>query len=558
MKINIIVDQKNIDSNTDSNILTFMFKKIKHKTDIKLVNVNNFKCDKASINIFCSTFNNILLDYAKTNILLPSQTSFNKEWLKYIHNCDLVLCKTKYIETLFQNYMPRNKLKYINWRSSDMKNSQSKNFNKYLLYCSDMEHTDYTKIIDNWDTSYPQLNIINGHLIGKQKQQDNLIYHTNINESDFQNIFNECGIHICLNRIDNFSHNINQACLAKSIPLLLNAEPMTEIINDEIAFLINSNKKTKLKKYMGNKYDYDVDELHYMVNKIKNTSETNLNIMSDNCRKHALRNQAMNDDLFKNCINDVIKETRNKSSKQPSIKDEDLPKISVVTLTHNRKHMFKLAIYNFNTSSYPKDKLEWVIYDTSSDEFKIEDLLPNQKDREKLNIKYIHNNNLESIGYSRNNSLKHASNDIVVFMDDDDYYYPDSFKNRVICLLNNDVDIVGCTYLGSMCINSIVSYINAPSITEKLGTKISPASLCFRKSIINENCLFSNENIDECENIFNNLSYNKFKEMSWENILVSLSHKNNTTNRSVPKSKPNGCHYKFSDKLLKFILELDD
>ena len=109
-----------------------------------------------------------------------------------------------------------------------------------------------------------------------------------------------------------------------------------------------------------------------------------------------------------------------------------------------------------------------------------------------------------------------------------------------------------------MCINSIVSYINAPSITEKLGTKISPASLCFRKSIINDNCLFSDENIDECENIFNNLSYSKFKEMSWDNILVSLSHKNNTTNRNVPKSKPNGCHYKFSDKLLKFILELDD
>lgn len=558
MKINIIVDQNNIDSNTDSNILSFMFRKIKHKTDIKMINVNNFKCDKASINIFCSTFNNILLAQAKTNILIPSQTTFSKEWLKYIHNIDYIFCKTRYIETLFQNHVPNHKLKYVNWRSTDMRNSQTKNFNKYLLYCCDMEHTDYKKIIDNWDSTYPQLNILNGYLIREKKQQDNLVYHGNIDQTEFNNIFNECGIHLCLSKTDNFSHIINQTCLVKSIPVLINAQPMNEIVNDEIAFLINSNKKTKLKKGMGNKYDYDVDELHYMVNKIKNTSEVNLNIMSEDARKFALRNQAMNDDLFKTSINEIIRETRNKSAKTQMIKDEELPKISVVTLSHNRKHMFKLAIYNFNTSSYPKDKLEWVIYDTSNDDQKVEDLLPDVEQREKLNIKYIHNNTLESIGSSRNNSIKHTSNDIVVFMDDDDYYYPDSFKKRVNCLVNDNVDIVGCTYLGSMCINSIVSYINAPTISEKLGTKISPASLCFRKSIITEKYCFNDENINECETLFNNLPYTKFKEMCWEDILVSLSHKNNITNRNVPKSKPNGCHYKFSDKLLKFILELDD
>ena len=45
--------------------------------------------------------------------------------------------------------------------------------------------------------------------------------------------------------------------------------------------------------------------------------------------------------------------------------DENLPKISVVTLTHNRKHMFKLAVYNYNTSDYPSDKIEWIIVDDS-------------------------------------------------------------------------------------------------------------------------------------------------------------------------------------------------
>ena len=52
MKLNFIINEENIDSTTDANIMTFLFKKIKDKVDIKYVNVNNFKCEKASINIF--------------------------------------------------------------------------------------------------------------------------------------------------------------------------------------------------------------------------------------------------------------------------------------------------------------------------------------------------------------------------------------------------------------------------------------------------------------------------------------------------------------------------
>ena len=43
MKINFIVNQEDQNSELDANILSFLFKKIKYTTDIKLVNVNNFK-----------------------------------------------------------------------------------------------------------------------------------------------------------------------------------------------------------------------------------------------------------------------------------------------------------------------------------------------------------------------------------------------------------------------------------------------------------------------------------------------------------------------------------
>ena len=48
-----------------------------------------------------------------------------------------------------------------------------------------------------------------------------------------------------------------------------------------------------------------------------------------------------------------------------------------------------------------------------------------------------------------------------------------------------------------------------------------------------------------------------FKEINWENIIVSLCHNFNTTSRNVPDSKPNGCHYGWNERLFRFIAELE-
>ena len=143
-------------------------------------------------------------------------------------------------------------------------------------------------------------------------------------------------------------------------------------------------------------------------------------------------------------------------------------------------------------------------------------------------------------------------------MDDDDYYFPQSVSKRVNALINNSKNIVGTRYLASLAINKVISYMNAPGLYSSLGKSISPATLCFYKSLLTDSIKFDDENINECETLFNSIDVSLFKELGWEEIIVALSHKNNITNRNVPTSKPNGCHYGWSEKLLKFILELDD
>ena len=63
----------------------------------------------------------------------------------------------------------------------------------------------------------------------------------------------------------------------------------------------------------------------------------------------------------------------------------------MVTLVHNRKEFFNLSVYNYNTTDYPKDKIEWVIVDDGTQD--LTDLIPYNDNR----IKYIKLDNTKII-----------------------------------------------------------------------------------------------------------------------------------------------------------------
>jgi len=134
---------------------------------------------------------------------------------------------------------------------------------------------------------------------------------------------------------------------------------------------------------------------------------------------------------------------------------DELPNLSVITLTRNREKIFPLAIRNIISQEYPLDKLEWIVVD-SSDSPNLEqqlDKLPHE-----IKVKYIkycdtdsqkndHNihPNLQvirknmiplEIGYKRNIGCQYATAEYLAFMDDDDYYPVLSLYSRVAILIS--------------------------------------------------------------------------------------------------------------------------
>ena len=179
----------------------------------------------------------------------------------------------------------------------------------------------------------------------------------------------------------------------------------------------------------------------------------------------------------------------------------NMPNVSIVTLTYNRETIFKNAIRNFNMINYPQDKLE------------------TKDDR----IKYYYDNCKKSIADKRNFGISKTSNEIIVFMDDDDYYYSDSVYNRVMVLLNyREFSLVGVTKLD---MHDIVTGYSARKSTNK---NIAEASMAFYKSFWQEQQFKTNKAHGEGYSFCKN-RYDKICAIPSCFCMIAITHNNNVT-----------------------------
>lgn len=205
----------------------------------------------------------------------------------------------------------------------------------------------------------------------------------------------------------------------------------------------------------------------------------------------------------------------------PFISDEDLPYVSILTPTKNRRHLFPIALYNFAHFVYPREKLEWVIIDNGEED--IQDLLPSN-----ANIKYMKLDQTQTytIGQLRNICVQEASHDILLHMDDDDYYTPESVLARVKSLIKYKSEGVQC--VGSVGIGCFDIVYNKSTDASNGITFLPEATLGYTREFWNERH-FDNESTVAEFNEFLNGRQTKIRSIPFQFIIVALTHHRNMT-----------------------------
>lgn len=212
--------------------------------------------------------------------------------------------------------------------------------------------------------------------------------------------------------------------------------------------------------------------------------------------------------------------------KLPNITDEDLPNVSIITPTYDRRHIFSLALYNFEHFNYPRNKMEWIIIDdTPTDKDQLDDIIPTNDKR----IRYLKIADVDTkltVAHKRNIGVQKASHDIIIHMDDDDYYPPHSILSRVKALIkykSKGVECVGCTKIGTYDL-----------ITEKCGSSsdgpisLSEASMAYTKAFWEER-RFDSECVRGEHKFFTETRLHKILDIPYSFVVTAFNHKKNIT-----------------------------
>jgi hypothetical protein len=234
------------------------------------------------------------------------------------------------------------------------------------------------------------------------------------------------------------------------------------------------------------------------------------------------------------------------------------PSVAVITLVHNRPQWFPNAAQNILRSSYPRDKLTWIIVDDSPAAGRIDGPVAAFQSRfPQFQTIYVSLPRKHTIGEKRNIGCSRAPAEATVFvmMDDDDHYPAVSIEMRVRALKALGRECVYCSVLPMYDTVKYISAVNVPPLTLSPYERISEASMAFTRAFWSARGWPTSVNIAE-GSAFLSDRLEATAEIPPEGVIISFLHVGNTTSRRIPESEtPNGCHYGFDDTYFTLISE---
>tara|TARA_R110000744_G_scaffold145320_1_gene257891 strand:- start:166 stop:897 length:732 start_codon:yes stop_codon:yes gene_type:complete len=216
----------------------------------------------------------------------------------------------------------------------------------------------------------------------------------------------------------------------------------------------------------------------------------------------------------------------------------DLPEITILIPTYNRRKFLPLILRNIFVQDYPHDKIKVLFDDDGKDKLFIDSEL-NQVREELKPIRFdtINHNEWRSIGTKRNELIKCCTTKIFAFMDDDDIYMPTYLSHSYSTLKLNNAGCVGSDKM-LFCMTDKDFGVYAMNCGNNIHL-IHEATIMATKKWFKGSCKFSENSAGEGKNLFEGQK-NKVAITDIKNIMICIQHDSNTIDKiqfSDPKYK---------------------
>ena len=573
MKVNIVGNfQANTGLMQDAAILRGILVGVLGET-VKIFKVPHVlpECGDADINFFLEVINPSLFSYARKNIWIPNAEWTCKSWTPYLDMIDEIWVKTTEARRIFNEAVQgRKPVLQIGWTSIDKvwnPDTDKKNYSKAIVPVGKNVYRHpkpifqaYLKIKESNNDLYsrlPTLYVVHApnHIaitVPDAIQSKVVLKSEVLNETDYDQLLKECGLCMCISMSEGFGHAVNEAMSAGCNLILSPILPFKEDLVGEVqsgTFYGTVLEQVSQPDFLGVLVDTQVDSIveclrEYVDQPFKVKKAGSL--VSREIYEH-------NHKRWVATLKELLPKydtTEEYSLKSSFPKEDDLPDVSIITITKDRRIFMPLAKYSYMIQSYPEDKLEWVVVDDGDDS--IEDTLIGVP-----NVKYVRCEPGMTISQKRNLGVQSAMYDLLVCMDDDDVYPNNSVLQRVAMLLKEPAKGCGfCTTIPCYDITKYSSFMNVPPMMLPMHERVSEATLVFTRQFWNE-CSF-----DDMVHIGEGSAFIRgreqmCREISPQEVIVSLVHPKNTSSRRLPEMKDsNGCHWGFNENLYSLVSQI--
>jgi hypothetical protein len=540
-------------------ILTAVFEK-----DVQIRGVPHMfpHCEEAEVNIFIETINPSLLSYARKNIWIPNLEWTQKTWEPYFHMVDEIWVKTREAEDKLKSLnVP---CKYIGWTSIDKVFAERVNFTKAIVPVGKNIYRNprpifqaYLKIAQESEDLYAKLPTLHIPYNPKYIQinvpptiTDKVVLLDRVmKETEYDELLKDCGLCISTSAVEGFGHAINE-CMSVGMNLILSPiRPFKEDLTSGDALFGDVLETMDQPDCFGTLVDVTSDSI---VRCLKSYVSTSFKQKREKCDMVRALYETRHKEWIANMKTIIasFKDIPIYELKSVFPSETDLPDISIITITKNRREFMPLAKYCYLLQTYPQDKIEWIIADDGDDP--IEDTLFGIP-----NVTYLKCPSGMTIGQKRNFAISKAMYDVFVMMDDDDVYPENSVLHRVAMMMKDPAkECAFCTTIPCYDIVKYNSFMNVPPITLNMSERISEATLIFTRKFWEDNKFSDDVNIAEGDAFIRGREQ-MCRELSPQEVIVSLVHPKNSSSRKSPDVKePNGCHYGFNEKLFALVSEV--
>jgi hypothetical protein len=483
---------------------------------------------------------------------------------------DEIWVKTREAEDVFKT-LTKTPVRYIGWTSIDKVWDQDmkKNYYKAIVPVGKNIYRHpraifqaYMRIQQENPQLYTKLPVLNvvfspNHLDVKVPPsiEDKVILKAEVlKEKEYDELLKECGLCICLSVAEGFGHAVNEAMSVGCNLILSPIRPFVEDLvgpNSEGAIFGEEFARLEQPECFGTVIDTKIDSIVRALDTYASMSFKDRRAGSENMRNlYESRHKAWIETM-KGVLPQVFDVNLPEYDLKVAFpKEEDLPDISIITVTKDRRKFMALAVYCYLLQSYPEDKLEWVIVDDGKDS--IEDVLIGIP-----NVTYVRCETEMSISAKRNLGVEKAMYDILVNMDDDDVYPENSVLHRVAMMLKDPAkECAFSTTIPCYDITKYSSFMNVPPMTLPMAERVSEATMIFTRKFWEANKFDETVKVAEGDAFIRGREQ-MCRELSPQDVIVSLVHPKNTSARRLPEIKePNGCHYGFNEKLYALVSEI--